>query len=343
MPEANHWLAEAASEPHSFYGLLAGHLTGHSAETSWSWRLPEFNQRASDIVAESPAGVRALALVQIGQNDMAESELLRLSPSVSASLRRDPSAKSRRSFSEGGQGHHALHEAMLALAEKEHMASLALKLGGMATGDDGKTYDAALYPVPPWQPKGGYQIDRALMYALIRHESQFDPMAVSSQGACGLMQLMPSTAALMSGTSSNHSKGGECPEAFFDPATNLGLGQNYVRHLADQPMIGDNLLLLLAAYNGGPGRLSQRTDTQNDADPLLFMEGLSAQETHDYVQQVLIQYWTYSARLHQPLKSLDQLAHGEWPRFALHDTVSTREASLQQTPGITVASNLTVH
>jgi soluble lytic murein transglycosylase-like protein len=240
------------------------------------------------------------------------------------------------------QGHHPLHEAMLSLAEKGHMASLALKLGGMATNDDGKTYDAALYPVPPWQPKGGFQVDRALMYALIRHESQFDPMAVSSQGACGLMQLMPATAALMSGTSSKRGKGGGCPDAFFDPATNIGLGQNYVRHLADQPMIGDNLLLLLAAYNGGPGRLSQRTGTEVDADPLLFMESLPAQETHDYVQQVLIQYWTYRARLHQPLKSLDQMAHGEWPRYALHDTGPTREAQLQ-TAGIAVASNMTVH
>lgn len=317
--ESSRWLKEAANEPRSFYGLLASNLSGQSAEGAWSWHLPEFNKRATDILAGLPAGARALALVQVGQNELAEAELRRINP----------------------QGHHPLQEAMLALAEKGHMASLAMKLGGLATNDAGKPYDAALYPVPPWQPKEGFRVDRALMYALIRHESHFDPMAVSSQGACGLMQLMPATAERMSGKGA-HSHSTECPDQFFDPSINLSLGQNYVRHLADQPMISDNLLLLLTAYNGGPGRLSQRSGTEVTDDPLLFMESLPAQETHDYVQQVLIQYWTYRARLHQPLQSLAQLAHGEWPRFALRDIGGIREASA--TPAsFAVASNTTIH
>jgi soluble lytic murein transglycosylase-like protein len=319
--EAYHWLKEAASEPRSFYGLLASNLTGHSAEDAWSWYLPALNKRTTDILASLPAGGRALALAQVSQNDLAERELQRLNP----------------------QGRRNLQEAMLALAEKGHMASLAMKLGGMSLDEDGRPYDGALYPVPRWQPAGGFRVERALIYALMRHESQFDPMAVSSQGACGLMQLMPATAHRMNGSEANHRQGGECPDQFFDPATNLGLGQRYVRQLADQPMIGDNLLLLLAAYNGGPGRLSQRTDTNDDADPLLFMESLPSQETHDYVQQVMIQYWTYCARLHQPLKSLDQLARGQWPRFALSDTAPIRETAAEPIERFDVASNVTVH
>jgi soluble lytic murein transglycosylase len=319
--EADRWLAEAANEPRSFYGFLANNLMGHGAETSWSWHLPEFNQRTVNSLANLPAGARALALVQIGQNDLAESELRSLNP----------------------QGRHALQEAMLTLAEKGHMASLALKLGGMAVNGEGKPYDAALYPVPSWQPKDGFQVDRALIYALMRHESQFDPLAVSSQGACGLMQLMPATAARIDGTR-HKSVDGECPDQLFDPAVNLGLGQRYVRQLADQPMIGDNLLLLLTAYNAGPGRLSKQTGLDEAADPLLFIESLPAQETHDYVQQVLMQYWGYRARLHQPLKSLDQLAHGQWPRYALHDLPPAREASiLNPAEAFTVASNVIAH
>jgi soluble lytic murein transglycosylase len=316
--EADRWLAEAASEPRSFYGFLANNLMGHGAETSWSWHLPELNRRTVNALTNQPAGARALALVQIGQNDLAESELRSLNP----------------------QGQHALQEAMLALAEKGHMASLALKLGGMTVNGEGKPYDAALYPVPPWQPKDGFQVDRALIYALMRHESQFDPLAVSSQGACGLMQLMPATAARIDGARSKQVNG-ECPDRLFDPAVNLGLGQRYVRQLADQPMIGDNLLLLLTAYNGGPGRLSQRAELGDGADPLLFIESLPVRETHDYVQQVLMQYWGYRARLHQPLQSLDQLAHGQWPRYALHDQVPVREASvLNPAETFTVASNM---
>ncbi len=321
-PEAVRWLEEAARKPRSFYGLLASKVKDTSLESSWSWNLPEFDTRSFDVLMRNPAGVRAMALAQVGQHDLAESELLRVNP----------------------QGKATLQNAMLAFAEKNNMASLALKLGNIATNDAGRAYDAALYPVPSWQPKGGYKVDRALMYALMRHESQFDPTAVSSQGACGLMQLMPATAERMNGKSLKHSHG-ECPDQFFEPVTNIGLGQRYVRHLAEQPMIGDNLLLLLAAYNGGPGRLLSRTGTDEDSDPLLFMESLPAQETHDYVQQVLMQYWTYRARLHLPLKSLDQLAHGEWPRYALHDTAPVvRQAEITSTAeSFAIASNMTVH
>jgi soluble lytic murein transglycosylase-like protein len=298
------WLAEAASEPTTFYGLLAITLSGRNIEDAWTWHLPELNSRATTILAEVPAGARALALVQIDQNNLAESELRHLNP----------------------QSQRPLQEAMLALAEKGHMASLALKLGNTVVSGDGKPYDAALYPVPPWQPTDGFQVDRALIYALIRHESKFDPEAVSSQGACGLMQLMPATAERMAGIEPEDAeRAGKCADKFFDPVTNVGLGQRYVRKLSDQRIIGDNLMLLLTAYNGGPGRLSQRPNLDAKADPLLFMEALPAQETHDYVQQVMMQYWGYQARLHQPLTSLTQLAHGQWPRFVTHDTPPTRE------------------
>lgn len=319
--EAAHWLAETARTPHNFYGMLAGNLNGQNAESGWSWHMPEFGHRAYDALASLSGGARAMALVQIGQNDLAESELRRINP----------------------QGRRALLEAMLALAEKGHMAGLALKLGGLTTDDDGNAYDAALYPVPSWQPKEGFRVDRALIYALMRHESHFNPMAVSSQGACGLMQLMPATARLMSGHTSSHGTNSTCPDQFFDPVTNIGLGQNYVRRLADQPMIGDNLLLLLTAYNAGPGRLMERNGIADHDDPLLFMESLPSQETHDYVQAVLMQYWSYRARLNLPLQSLTQLAHGQWPRFALRDT-GTREAALAlPANSFAVADNVTVH
>lgn len=315
--EANYWLKEAASEPHSFYGLLALYLNGENFEATWSWHLPELSKRTVDTLAAFPAGARALALVQIGQNKMAEAELSRLNPAA----------------------HRGLLDAMIALAEKGHMASLAMKLGGLTVDGDGKHYDAALYPLPPWQPSGGFHVDRALIYALIRHESQFDPMAVSSQGACGLMQLMPATAEGIRGKRATTKSTG-CSHQLFDPETNINLGQRYVRLLSEQPAIGDNLVLLLTAYNGGPGRLLQRDGKGAHADPLLFLESLPVQETHDYVQQVLMQYWGYRARLNQSLKSLDQLAHGQWPRYNLHDTPPADEAALsQQDTGFAVASN----
>jgi soluble lytic murein transglycosylase-like protein len=301
--QAYYWLRQTAQQPRSFYGMLANSLLGHD---DWSWQVPAFDAQKQAVLMRSAAGWRALALIQVGRSDLAEAELQRINP----------------------QGRHDVQEALLALADAAHMPALALRLGAIAVNDNGKLYDAALYPVPTWQPPKGFQVDRALLYAVMRHESQFDPMAVSERGACGLMQLMPSTANLMS-----HERGssGECSDNMLDPTTNLALGQGYVKRLAAQPKIGDNLLMLLAAYNSGPNRVVRWLDDTTKRDPLLFIESLPVRETRDYMQQVLVHYVMYSARLGQSLNPLKQLARGEWPRYALHDVTPAmpvvREAS----------------
>ena len=211
---------------------------------------------------------------------------------------------------------------MLSLADKEHMPALALQLGSLATTEDGKLYDAALYPLPSWKPEAGFSVDPALLYAIMRRESQFNPEAVSPRGACGLMQLMPATAAVVS----NEENIG-CTAAMREPARNIALGQDYVHHLSSLPMIGDNLLFLLTAYNGGPGNLERWMDSSMRGDPLLFIESLPSRETHDYVQQVLMHYWSYRARLAEPETSLSQIATGEWPRYAsISNAVKTAQA-----------------
>ncbi len=309
--QAQHWLAEAAKNPTSFYGYMAASMNGHASGRSW--KMPELSDKNIATLSQNKAGWQALGLVQIGRNDMAEDELRRMDPD-----------------------NHPLQTAALALAEKARMPLLSMQLGGMATNENGQTYQAALYPLPAWQPTSGFKVDRALMFALIRHESQFDPDAVSGSGACGLMQIMPSTARGMDGVTAKHA-GNHCPDPLFDPATNMEMGQRYVRTLADQPMIGDNLLLLLAAYNGGPGNVAHWLDDSDRKDPLLFLESLPLRETHDYVQQVMLQYWMYRTRLAEPENSAAQLANGQWPRYALRDT-GTRHAETATSKNVKVAS-----
>ncbi|KAF0113776.1 MAG: soluble lytic murein transglycosylase and related regulatory protein [Rhodospirillaceae bacterium] len=105
---------------------------------------------------------------------------------------------------------------------------------------------AARYPVPMWRPDGGWRIDRALILAVARQESNFNPKARSPSGARGLMQLLPSTASFLSRSAGQTAT----PKAsLYQPEINLMLGQRYLEHLLEDPDIKDNLLYMIAAYN----------------------------------------------------------------------------------------------
>ena len=294
--QAYDWLRKTADQDRSFYGLLARDLLERARV--WSWQVPDLTAVNQATLAAYPAGARALALVQIGRLDLAESELMRLNP----------------------QGRRGLQDAMLALATAMSSPALTLRLGGLAIRDDGQPYDGALYPVPPWQPTRGFQVERPLLYALMRHESRFDPTAVSARGACGLMQVMPATARFMETEKTGRGAvARSCANGLLDPVENMSVGQTYIEHLAEQPKIKNNLLLLLAAYNGGPNRLDSWLDADMKKDPLLFIESLPVRETRDYIQHVLIHYAMYQERLGQRVTVFGQLARGEWPHYRLQE------------------------
>jgi soluble lytic murein transglycosylase-like protein len=92
-----------------------------------------------------------------------------------------------------------------------------------------------------------HAIPPALMLAIIRAESDFNPRAVSHKGAVGLMQLMPSTARWMAP--------GVSRDELFDPAVNVEIGARYLRYLANR-YHGDARKILIA-WNAGPGRLDR--------------------------------------------------------------------------------------
>jgi hypothetical protein len=83
-----------------------------------------------------------------------------------------------------------------------------------------------------------FSLDEKLLVSMIRAESNFDPLAVSTRGAQGLMQLMPETASAYKVKNP------------FNPGENLEAGARYMKDLLQQ--FNQNLVLALAAYNAGP-------------------------------------------------------------------------------------------
>lgn len=291
--EMSRWLTIAAGHPRTFYGLLARRALG--IPTTFAFEKHALSEAHVALLETTDRGARALALLQLGKAELAEQELLGLA----------------------GWQEPRITEALLALASQAGLPALSLELANHLTragrfGTD--ALDAAFYPLPPWEPSGGYSVDRALIYAFVRQESAFDPEAASGDGARGLMQLMPATASYVAGDSSLRRAGGR--DRLFDPGLNLALGQRYLTELLSYPSVGGDLFRLAVAYNGGPGNLA-KWDAQVAAgdDPLLFIEKLPSLETRLFIERVLANLWIYRARLGQEAPSLTDLAAGAWPRY----------------------------
>ena len=120
------------------------------------------------------------------------------------------------------------------------------------------------------QTASRHQIDPQLVHAIIKVESEYDPKAVSSKGAMGLMQLIPGTAQRF---------GVENP---FNPKENIEGGVSYLKHLLG--LFGGDLSLSLAAYNAGEGAVQR------------FGGIPSFAETQDYVRKVTDIYQSASAQ-----------------------------------------------
>ena len=140
------------------------------------------------------------------------------------------------------------------------------------------------------------KIEPALAHAVARQESEFDPRAVSSASARGLMQLLPRTARKVAKSIGLRYR----RDRLFDGRYNIRLGAAYLGQLIKN--YRGSYILALAAYNAGPNRvirwLRQNGDPRKGAvDPIDWVEGISISETRNYVQRVMENLQIYRRRL----------------------------------------------
>jgi soluble lytic murein transglycosylase-like protein len=287
------YLRVAARNGETFYGMLAARQLKRADMASVAasddplarlllaaYTLPASAQPSVDLasfVATDPRAHRAAALAQIGRGSDAIQEL------------RAGMALARTQ------------------ADQARWKALTLAMGTSLADRSSPPRGADLdYPTPELTPLYGFTLDKALVYAVVRQESRFNPQAISPVGATGLMQVMPASAALAAGD--DKLKRDASP--LFDPAFNLRVGQDYFTWLLEKG-VGHDLVRAVAAYNAGPAPVLKTAQMLGpEADGLLIMECLPAQETRAYVQHVLAGYWTYRKMWGQATPSLDALAAG---------------------------------
>lgn len=256
------WRTVAAEYPMSYYGMLAAARLDEPA-----WAPPVVPDSFAEIDRLAEAMTRVDHLEKLGMDSEARAELEILGDAADSSTSR-----------------------LMATAYlmREHgLISRASQLGWRAIraspSADARAY-RLVYPIVHREAiileSRQRNLDPALVAAIIRQESGFNPRATSSAGARGLMQMMPSVGRAVARSIDVPEWR---PDLLYQPDINLQLG---IRHLEafisryDAPYA-------LSAYNAGESRLVRWLRRPGARDPELFVERIPFTETRDYVRIVL--------------------------------------------------------
>lgn len=166
------------------------------------------------------------------------------------------------------------------MSEDEFLSYFDAALGDGAGGDVRRGSERATEKKTIERGSEVMPVDNSLIKAVISVESAGKPNAVSSAGAQGLMQVMPATAKEVL------QELGRDPAEYdpFDAQQNIEVGSFYLDKMLN--MFGGDLELALAAYNGGPGRVS-RLLKQEGASSFSEIAAKLPRETREYVPKVL--------------------------------------------------------
>lgn len=303
IKEAKAYWRVAANYPMAFYGALSATMLGQQPQ--YEFFENTMTVEDVDVLSQTKYGKMALALLQIGRKDRAEEYLKYLiTPKVTNKVL------------------HAVNSVAseYGLPRVSIQSASVMKDRGILEIDDNIIYSAQ-YPLPDWEPLGGWSIDRALLLAITKQESNFRVSAKSGAGANGVMQLMPNTAKKVA----RANKVDISQIDMNNPEHNMFLGQQYIVDLLAHPNIENSIIKMLAAYNAGMGTMVKFEKSFYTYDPLLYIESFPAYETRSYIKRVMSNLWLYRAKLNQPLTSMKELANGNWPLYNSEDEYVQRQ------------------
>ncbi|MFV3130158.1 transglycosylase SLT domain-containing protein [Niveispirillum sp. KHB5.9] len=302
------WFDTATTYGGTFYGLLAADHLGRPPGSAMPVEPePTEEQQKTFKKREMVRAVQLLARIEGADGDRTTLFLRKLATDAKT-----------------GEEYQLVGELALSLKRKDLAVTTS-----RAAWQDGFVLRQAGFPLLDMKAPG--RPEAALIHGIIRQESNFVADAVSSAGARGLMQVMPTTAAGVNkvpakpaakpaATSKNKKQdtkqkkppakqpaksntNATANRLTTDPRYNVETGSTYLADLVDR--FGGSYVLAIASYNAGPGRVAGWVRDYGDprgngVDIIDWIETMPIYETRNYVQRVLENVHLYRARLGQP-------------------------------------------
>ena len=164
-----------------------------------------------------------------------------------------------------------------------------------------------LYPIndfPRIEMNSNNEINKPIVYSIIRQETEFESKAVSYSGAIGLMQIMPSTAKMLAKQENIRYSTKQLLE---NSSYNVRLGSRYIKDLVEE--FNGSYVLAISAYNAGPNRIKKWIKTygdprEDDIDSIDWIEMIPYKETRSYVKKVLSNIQIYRILLNKDVNDI---------------------------------------
>lgn len=276
--EARRWYEEAAKRFDTFHGQLARFYLQPGPHPI-TLPLPK---------APTPEAVRAF-----NDSDLIKAAVLAHQADAGRGLARIIVAHLRYRLKSEGEMAMLAH---LADALGDRQMSLRVGKTAIARGMNLANYAYPVHPFPAYTPLRTPP-EAALLLAIARQESEFNPNIVSHAGARGILQVMPITARHIC---RDHKITCDIPRLTKDSAYNAMIGSAYIGDRKAE--FAGSYVLTLAGYNAGPARARQWVQQfgdprKGDVDAVDWIEALPFEETREYVKKVLSNLQIYRARL----------------------------------------------